>query len=73
MTLAVRARGQEYGLLVATGDDPPELVAVVDGRTLDSVSAGGFLGLWIGVLATSNGVPTGSVATVDRLVYEPSV
>lgn len=72
VTVVVRARGQEYGLLVAAGDDPPELVAVVDGRTLDSVSAGGFLGLWIGVLATSNGVPSASTATVERFVYEPS-
>jgi len=46
-TLALRTHGQDYTLLV----DGTE-VATADGRSLDSVSAGGFLGLWIGPYAT---------------------
>ncbi|MFI6425558.1 glycoside hydrolase family 43 protein [Promicromonospora sp. NPDC050880] len=72
VTLVLQVRGQDYGLLAASGDDPPALLAVADGRTLDSVSAGGFLGLWLGVVATSNGAPSSSVATVERFEYEPS-
>ena len=46
-------------------------VATVDGRTLDSAAAGGFLGLWLGVHATSEGRPSASVVRVERFVYEP--
>ena len=72
VTLTIRARGTEYGLLAAVGDDTPLLVATADARTLDSVATGGFLGLWIGVYATSNGRPTTTVATVPSLEYTPS-
>jgi hypothetical protein len=44
-------------------------VAVADGRTLDSVATGGFLGLWIGVYGTSNGQPTSTTAHVQRVEY----
>jgi xylan 1,4-beta-xylosidase len=79
VTLTVRARGQDYALLASTAGTEntagaePETVAVVDGRTLDSVATGGFLGLWIGVYATSNGRPTKTVAHVQRFEYVPAV
>ncbi|MEV7974357.1 family 43 glycosylhydrolase [Cellulomonas sp. NPDC089187] len=62
VTVALRATGQDYTLLA--GPDPARLspVATADGRSLDSVSAGGFLGLWLGPYATSAGRPaTGRV------------
>lgn len=66
--LALRARGQDYALAVVGASEAT--VAVADGRTLDTVATGGFLGLWIGVYATSNGRP--SEATVDvALAYTP--
>ena len=71
VTLTVSARGQDYTLLVGVGDEVPETVAVVDGRTLDSVATGGFLGLWFGVYATSNGRATMAVARVERFEYVP--
>jgi len=71
VTLAVRARGQDYQLLAAAGDREPATVASVDGRALDSVTTGGFLGLWIGVYATSNGRPTDTVAHVEGFEYLP--
>jgi alpha-N-arabinofuranosidase len=72
VTLSVRARGQDYALLASVGDGEPVTVASADGRVLDSVSTGGFLGLWIGVFATSNGRPTTTVVHVDRFDYVPA-
>jgi alpha-N-arabinofuranosidase len=71
VTLMVSARGQDYALLAGAAGDEPATVAVVDGRTLDSVATGGFLGLWIGVYATSNGRPTATIAHVEVLEYVP--
>ena len=71
VTLTVSARGQDYALLAADGDETPVTVAVVDGRTLDSVATGGFLGLWVGVFATSNGRPSATMVQVEQLEYVP--
>lgn len=73
VTLAVQAHGQDYALLAAVGDEPLTKLAVADGRTLDSVAAGGFLGVWLGLIATSNGTPSDSVVTVERFEYQPYV
>jgi alpha-N-arabinofuranosidase len=69
LVLTVSARGQEYALLAGAPDRAPTTVAVADGRTLDTVATGGFLGLWIGVHGTSNGAPTSTVAHVERVEY----
>ena len=71
VTLTVSARGQDYSLLASSGVGEPATVAMVDGRSLDSVTTGGFLGLWIGVYATSNGRPTATIAHVDLFEYLP--
>lgn len=72
MTLAVGARGQGYAVLAGTPGGELATVAVADGRTLDSVATGGFLGLWIGVYATSNGRPTTTTAVeVGSFEYLP--
>lgn len=71
VTLTVEARGPEYRLLAATDDEVLVQVATADARTLDSVATGGFLGLWIGVYATSNGCPTSTVAHIRHVSYEP--
>ena len=61
-------------------ESPDELVSVVIpsynhrrflARTLDSVATGGFLGLWLGVYATSNGRQTDTVAHVEHVEYVP--
>ncbi|SDD85053.1 alpha-N-arabinofuranosidase [Sanguibacter gelidistatuariae] len=71
--LSLRARGQDYAFLAClVGGNESVTVAVVDGRTLDSVSTGGFLGLWIGVYATSNGRPTTTTAHLESFEYLPS-
>lgn len=71
VTLTVSARGQDYALGVQEEGRSPVVVATADGRWLDSVTTGGFLGLWIGVYATSGGRPTTSTATVVRVEYVP--
>jgi len=67
--LACRARGQDYELLAGTRANPPRRVATIDGRSLDSFSSGGFLGLWLGVYATSSGQETESVLRVGNVQY----
>ena len=55
LRLAVRVRDLDYALTVATGEAAETRVATVDGRDLDSVATGGFLGLWLGIYGTSAG------------------
>ncbi|WP_300267013.1 glycoside hydrolase family 43 protein [Microbacterium sp.] len=65
--LGVRARAYDYALLAGG-----EVLHTVDGRELDASSTGGFLGLWLGVFATSHSqAPRGSVG-IRSFRYEPS-
>lgn len=71
----ITAQGQEYrvGVTNMRADDSPAIDAIsatFDGRTLDSVTTGGFLGLWFGVYATSNGRPTETKVDLQRFAYE---
>ncbi len=68
--LGLRVRGQDYALTVAAGDTE-QVVATADGRTLDSVATGGFLGLWFGVYATGNGVASTTQVDIERFEYRP--
>ncbi|PZQ36655.1 MAG: glycoside hydrolase family 43 protein, partial [Phenylobacterium zucineum] len=65
--LGLQVRGPDYGLSV---DSTP--IVVADGRTLDSVSTGGFLGLWLGVYGTTNGGPVGTEVAVESFEYCPA-
>lgn len=67
--LGLRARSQELTLVVGEPGGTEREVACVDGRILDSTVAGGFIGVWIGLYATSNGHPTTTVAHVDWFEY----
>lgn len=71
VTLRLSARGQDYSFLAGAAGEEPAVIAVADGRTLDSVATGGLLGLWIGVYATSNGRSTETTAHVERFDYVP--
>ncbi|MGV8907890.1 MAG: glycoside hydrolase family 43 protein [Propionicimonas sp.] len=68
--LGLRVRDQDYALTVTVGDSE-HVIATADGRTLDSVATGGFLGLWFGVYATSNGAASTTQVDVDRFEYRP--
>jgi alpha-N-arabinofuranosidase len=69
--LGLRIRGQEYGFTLLDGGSE-EVVATADGRTLDSVATGGFLGLWLGAYATSNGAPSETVVDLESFEYRPT-
>lgn len=71
LVLMLRARGQDYELRAGRPGDDLAAVATADGRTLDSIATGGFLGLWIGVHGTSNGAATDSTMRVERVEYVP--
>lgn len=64
----ISARGQDYRVSVAAnaGDG---ISADFDGRSLDSVSTGGFLGLWFGAYATSNGRVTSTQVDLTKFTY----
>lgn len=66
VALRLTARGQDYRLVV-NGTS----IGSIDGRSLDTVSTGGFLGLWIGVFATSDGAATESTVTLKTFDYTP--
>jgi alpha-N-arabinofuranosidase len=70
--LTLKARGQDYALGYAVGDGAGQDLVTVDGRVLDPATAGSFVGVWIGLYATSNGRPTSSRALVDWFDYRPA-
>lgn len=71
LRLSVRIRAATYAFSVAAGDEPSVLVGAADGTTLDTVSTGGFLGLWLGAYATAHGRDSATVLDIDEVVYRP--
>ncbi|MDO8152071.1 glycoside hydrolase family 43 protein [Isoptericola sp. b408] len=75
IVLGMRARGTDVDLFhrSPTPDGPgrEHHVATADARWLDTVTTGGFLGLWIGAFATSDGRPAAGSVRV-RLAYHPA-
>lgn len=68
--LKVEAYGQEYSFYVGTRPQTWQPVAeAVDGRILSTNVAGGFVGAYIGMYASSNGQPSGNVADFDWFEY----
>ncbi|WP_067197800.1 glycoside hydrolase family 43 protein [Microbacterium sp. XT11] len=65
--LTLRMRGSECTMSVAD-----EVRACVDVRSLDSAATGGFLGLWLGIHATSSGAQPRGLVRIVRFAYEPS-
>jgi xylan 1,4-beta-xylosidase len=70
--LTIRARGQDYRMGYAVGQEPERDLVAVDGRILDPAAAGAFVGVWPGLYATSNGRPTANLARVDWFEYRPA-
>jgi xylan 1,4-beta-xylosidase len=66
----VSAIDQEYSFYVATEPEKWQPVAeAVDGRVLSTPVAGGFIGAYIGMYASSNGQPSGNFADWDWFEY----
>jgi alpha-N-arabinofuranosidase len=69
--LKVEAHEQAYSFYMAMEPDRWELVAGnVDGRILSTPVAGGFVGAWIGLYASSNGRDSSNYASFDWFDYE---
>lgn len=68
--LKVEAHGQRLGFYHAMEPGRWQaLIENVDGRILSTPVAGGFLGTWIAMYASSNGQPSSNYADFDWLAY----
>jgi alpha-N-arabinofuranosidase len=66
----VEANGQAYNFYIATEPEAWQPVAEgVDGRILSTPYAGGFVGSYIGMYASSNGQPSTNTADFDWFEY----
>jgi alpha-N-arabinofuranosidase len=66
----VEAHGQAYSFYVASAaEDWQPIAENVDGRILSTPVAGGFVGAYIGMYASSNGQPSDNVADFDWFEY----
>jgi alpha-N-arabinofuranosidase len=72
LRLGMTVRDRDYLLSAAIGDASGTAVATADGRQLDSVATGGFLGLWLGIYGTSHGAVSATVLEIDRVDYQPA-
>lgn len=69
--LKVEGHEQDYSFYAATEPEQWELVAGgVDGRILSTPVAGGFVGAYIGLYASSNGRDSSNYASFDWFEYE---
>jgi xylan 1,4-beta-xylosidase len=69
--MKVEAAGQDYNFFVASGaGEWKPLREHVDGRTLSRTNAGGFVGTYIGMYASSNGTVSNNVADFDWFQYK---
>jgi xylan 1,4-beta-xylosidase len=68
--LKVEACGQNYSFYVSSAPEAWQLIAEdVDGRILSTPMAGGFVGAYIGMYASSNGQPSDNQADFDWFEY----
>jgi xylan 1,4-beta-xylosidase len=68
-TLKVTAHEQNYNFYFSTNDKWYALAENVDGRILSTPVAGGFVGAYIAVYASSNGQPSTNHADIDWFEY----
>ena len=69
--LKVTAKGQDYNFYYGSTPDAMELLAEnIDGRILSSDVAGGFVGTYIGLFASSNGELSDNIVDFDWFDYE---
>ena len=69
LRLSVEVRDTDYTLAITVGSGPAVTVAIADGAQLDSVATGGFIGLVLGMYATSNGAESDTVVEIDSVEY----
>lgn len=67
--MVVQAYGQDYSFYYGDENGLQELAANVDGRILSTDVAGGFIGTYIGMFASSNGSDSKNTADFDSFEY----
>jgi alpha-N-arabinofuranosidase len=68
----VEAHGQAYSFYIATQPQAWQPLAQnVDGRILSTTVAGGFVGTYLGMYASSNGRDSDNIADFDWFEYLP--
>lgn len=67
--LKVVAKGQDYSFYFGESQSDLELVATCDGRILSTDVAGGFVGTYMGLYASSNGISSDNYAEFDWFEY----
>jgi len=72
-TLKVEAHEQNYNFYFSTNDQWHSLAENVDGRILSTPVAGGFVGAYIAMYASSNGQTSTNQADFDWFEYSPGV
>ncbi|MBK9925214.1 MAG: glycoside hydrolase family 43 protein [Anaerolineales bacterium] len=68
-TLKVTAHGQDYNFYFSTNGQWHTLAENIDGRILSTPVAGGFVGAYIAMYASSNGQPSANHADFDWFEY----
>jgi alpha-N-arabinofuranosidase len=71
LRLSVEVRDTVYTLAIAVDSGPALTLAIADGGQLDSVAAGGFIGLLLGMYGTSNGAESHTVVEIESVEYRP--
>jgi len=72
-TLKVTAHEQNYNFYFSTNDQWHSLAENIDGRILSTPVAGGFVGAYIAMYASSNGQPSTNHADFDWFEYHSGV
>lgn len=68
--LIMQARSQDYTLAVENQAGERQILAVVNGGFLGSETSGGFVGAYIGMFASGNGIMYDEYASFDWFSYE---
>lgn len=68
VTLEISAVGQEYRFVFAL-EGVKHTLATVNGSMLSAATAGGFVGTYIGLYASSNGIPSSNTAHFTDFAY----
>ncbi len=67
--MVVQANGQDYNFYFGNEDQLTEMAVNVDGRILSTDVAGGFIGTYVGMFASSNGFDSSNTADFDLFEY----
>jgi alpha-N-arabinofuranosidase len=70
MVMGIQAKGQDLDFYIKQNGTKQNLATKADGRILSVVNAGGFTGVYIGLYASSKGIPSTNYADFDWFEYK---